>query len=252
MPLSLMLRYSVALLLLQVGNAFAEQVQVAVASNFTAPMQEIAVRFERDTGHQARLAFGASGKFYAQIRNGAPFEVLLSADDTTPGRLEQEGAAVPGSRFTYAVGRLVLWSPNAGWVQDGPELLRKGDFRHLAVANPKTAPYGAAAQATLAHLNLDQAMRGRLVQGENIAQTYQFVASGNAQLGFIALSQVAKNGEITTGSGWIVPSDFHAPIRQEAVLLTKGKDNPAAKALMDYLAQPQIRELTQSYGYGLE
>ncbi|MCQ4296370.1 molybdate ABC transporter substrate-binding protein [Pseudomonas stutzeri] len=252
MSLFRLFRYAMALLLLPVGDAFAAQVQVAVASNFTAPMQEIAARFEHDTGHQARLAFGASGKFYAQIRNGAPFEVLLSADDTTPGRLEQEGAAVPASRFTYAIGRLVLWSPTAGLVEDGPELLRKGDFRHLAVANPKTAPYGAAAQATLAHLGLAETLRGRLVQGENIAQTHQFVASGNAQLGFIALSQVAKNGEIVTGSGWIVPADLHPPIRQEAVLLTKGKDNPAAKALMEYLAQPPIQELIRSFGYGLE
>ena len=252
MPLSRVFRYTLALLLLPGSTAFAAQVQVAVASNFTAPMQEIAARFERDTGHQARLAFGASGKFYAQIRNGAPFEVLLSADDTTPERLEQEGAAVPGSRFTYAVGRLVLWSPIAGWVEDGPAQLKAGGFRHLAMANPKTAPYGAAAQATLAHLGLAETLRGRLVQGENIAQTYQFVASGNAQLGFVALSQVSKDGAITAGSGWIVPSDFHAPIRQDAVLLTKGKDNPAAKALMGYLAQPQIRELIQSYGYGLE
>ncbi len=252
MTLSRLFHYAMALLLLYGSTAFAAQVQVAVASNFTAPMQEIAARFERDTGHQARLAFGASGKFYAQIRNGAPFEVLLSADDTTPQRLEQEGAAIPGSRFTYAVGRLVLWSPTAGAVQDGPELLRNGDFRHLAVANPKTAPYGAAALATLEQLGLAETLRGRLVQGENIAQTYQFVASGNAQLGFVALSQVAKDGEITTGSGWIVPTDYHAPIRQDAVLLTKGKDNPAAKALLVYLAQPQIRELIQSYGYGLE
>lgn len=246
------LRYALTLLLLPLGNAVAAQVQVAVASNFTAPMREIAVRFERDTGHQARLAFGASGKFYAQILNGAPFEVLLSADDTTPGRLEQEGAAVRGSRFIYAVGRLVLWSPTAGLVEDGPELLRKGDFRHLAVANPKTAPYGAAALATLEHLGLAETLRGRLVQGENIAQTHQFVASGNAQLGFIALSQVAKDGEIVSGSGWLVPADLHPPIRQEAVLLTKGQHDPAAKALMEYLAQPQVRELIQSYGYGLE
>jgi len=246
------LRYALTLLLLPLGNALAAQVQVAVASNFTAPMREIAGRFERDTGHQARLSFGATGKFYAQIRNGAPFEVLLSADDTTPGRLEQEGAAIPGSRFTYAVGRLVLWSPTAGLVQDGPDLLRKGDFRHLAMANPKTAPYGAAALATLEHLGLNDTLSGRLVQGENIAQTHQFVASGNAQLGFIALSQVAKDGRIATGSGWVVPTDIHPAIRQEAVLLTKGQDNPAAKALLDYLAQPQIRALIQSYGYGLE
>ncbi|MCQ4261878.1 molybdate ABC transporter substrate-binding protein [Stutzerimonas stutzeri] len=252
MYLSQALRYALFLLLLPFGDAFAAQVQVAVASNFTAPMQEIAARFERDTGHQARLAFGASGKFYAQIRNGAPFEVLLSADDTTPQRLEQEGAAVPDSRFTYAVGRLVLWSAIAGLIKDGPERLKAGDFRHLAVANPKTAPYGAAAQSTLVHLGLADKLRSRLVQGENIAQTYQFVASGNAQLGFIALSQVAKNGEIAAGSGWIVPTDLHSPIRQDAVLLTKGKDNPAARALMDYLAQPQVRELIQSYGYGLE
>lgn len=244
-------RVSLLLMLLPLGDVLAAQVQVAVASNFAAPIQDIASRFEQDTGHQARLAFGATGKFYAQIRNGAPFEVLLSADDITPARLETEGFAVPGSRFTYAIGRLVLWSPIAQQIID-PELLRSGDFRHLALANPKTAPYGAAAQKTLHRLGLADSLRGRLVQGENIAQTYQFVASGNAQLGFIALSQVTKDGRIATGSGWVVPLDYHPPIRQEAVLLEKGRDNPAAVALMDYLARPEVRELIRSYGYGLE
>ena len=245
--------HSVLLLtLLPFGGSFAAQVQVAVASNFATPMQKIAARFEQDTGHQARLATGATGKFYAQIRHGAPFEVLLSADDLTPARLEAEGAAVPGSRFTYAIGRLVLWSPAEGRIDGSPELLRSGDFKHLAIANPKTAPYGAAAQTTLEKLGLGDTLRSRLVQGENIAQTHQFVASGNAQLGFIALSQVVENGRIATGSGWIVPDDYHAPIRQDAVLLEKGRDNPAAVALMGYLARPEIRELIRSHGYGLE
>ena len=244
-------RVTLLLMLLPLGNAFAAQVQVGVASNFATPMQDIASRFELDTGHQARLAFGATGKFYAQIRNGAPFEVLLSADDTTTARLEAEGSAVPGSRFTYAIGRLVLWSSVPEKVK-GPEALRSDDYRHLALANPKTAPYGAAAQATLRRLDLADSLRGRLVLGENIAQTHQFVASGNAQLGFIALAQVTKDGRIATGSGWVVPLDYHPPIRQEAVLLEKGRDNPAAVALMEYLARPEVRELIRSYGYGLE
>lgn len=246
------LRLGLLLTLLPFGDAFAAQVQVAVASNFAAPMQKIAARFEQDTGHQARLATGATGKFYAQISHGAPFEVLLSADDLTPARLEAEGAAVAGSRFTYAIGRLALWSSVQGQIDDGPDWLRSGSFEHLAIANPRTAPYGAAAQATLEKLGLAETLRSRLVQGENIAQTHQFIASGNAQLGFIALSQVIENGRIATGSGWIVPDDFHPPIRQDAVLLEKGRDNPAALALMDYLARPEIRELIRSHGYRLE
>lgn len=227
----------------------AEEVQVAVASNFTAPMRVIAEQFERDTGHKALLAFGSTGKLYAQIRNGAPFSVLLAADDDVPARLEDEGLAVAGSRFTYAIGTLVLWSAKEAFINDRPEVLREQSFRHLAVANPKTAPYGAAAMATLTKLGLSDSVRDTLVQGENITQTYQFVASGNAELGFVALSQVVEDGLIRQGSGWVVPAAYHPPIRQDAILLNKGQDNPAARALLNYLQSAEAAEVIKAYGY---
>ncbi|KFC70704.1 molybdate ABC transporter substrate-binding protein [Massilia varians] len=233
------------------AGARAGEVQVAVAANFTAPMHAIAAQFERDTGHRARLAFGSTGKFYAQIRNGAPFEVLLAADDETPARLEKEGQAAPGTRFTYAIGKLVLWSARAGVVDAKGEVLRTGDFRHLAIANPKTAPYGAAAVAVLKKLNLFDAVQARLVQGENIAQTHQFISTGNAQLGFVALSQVARDGRIASGSGWVVPASLHEPIRQDALVLARGRGNPAAQALLDYLKSAKARAIIQSFGYAL-
>ncbi len=229
----------------------AAQVQVAVAANFTAPMQKIAAAFQHDTGHQAHLAFGASGKFYAQIRNGAPFQMLLSADDETPARLEKDGLGVPGSRFTYAVGRLALWSARPGYVDEKGETLKKGAFNKLALANPKLAPYGAAAVETLTRLGVLGAVQGKFVQGENIAQTYQFVSTGNAELGFVALSQVMKDGKVASGSAWIVPASLHAPIRQDAVILAGGKDNPAAIALAKYLKGDKARAVIKAYGYDL-
>ena len=232
-------------------SASAEDVQLAVAANFTAPMQKIAAEFEKDSGHKARLMFGATGKFYAQISNGAPFEVLLSADDETPARLERDGLAVAGSRFTYATGRLVLWSAREGYVDDKGDVLKKGDFRHLSIANPKTAPYGAAAIQTLSKLGLLPALEPRFVQGENIAQTHSFIVSGNAELGFIALSQVFRDGRLGSGSAWIVPANLHEPIRQDAVLLAKGQSNPAAAALLKYLKGDKARSIIKSFGYEL-
>lgn len=231
--------------------ALADDVAVAVAANFTAPMQKIAAEFERDTGHKAQLSFGATGKFYAQIKNGAPFEILLAADDTTPEKLEKEGAAVSGSHFTYAIGRLALWSAKAGYVDDAGEVLKRSDFAHLSIANPKLAPYGQAAIETLTALKLLDAVQPKFVQGENIAQTHQFVASGNAELGFVALSQVMKDGKIGEGSAWVVPQSLHQPIRQDAVLLIGGKDKPAAAALMTYLANEKSKAIIKSYGYDL-
>jgi len=230
-------------------QVIAAEVQLAVASNFTAPMQAIAADFEQDTGHKTSLAFGSTGKFYAQILNGAPFDVLLAADDEIPARLEREGLAVPGSRFTYAIGQLALWSGKPGYVDDKGEVLKRGAFGHLAIANPRLAPYGAAAVETLNGLGLLATMRPRFVQGENIAQTYQFVATGNAELGFVALSQIVADGKLTIGPAWIVPSSLHAPIRQDAVVLTKGKDNPAALALMKYRKQDKARAIVKAYGY---
>lgn len=242
--------FALCALLLSAG-ARAGQVQVAVAANFTAPMQRIAAEFEKDSGHKAVLAFGSTGKFYAQITNGAPFDLLLSADDETPLRLEQENKTVPGTRYTYAIGKLVLWSPKRDAADDGAQVLRKGEFRHLAIANPKTAPYGAAAVATMKKLGVYEALQGRFVQGENIAQTHQFVSTGNAQFGFIALSQVYKDGRIASGSGWLVPPQMHEPIRQDAVMLNRGRDNEAAQALAAYLKTPKARDIIRSFGYDL-
>lgn len=229
----------------------AAEVQVAVAANFTAPMQKIAADFEKATGHKAALSFGSTGKFYAQIKNGAPFAVFLAADDATPARLEKEGMAVAGSRFTYAIGQLALWSAKRGYVDDKGEVLKKGAFDHLAIANPKLAPYGAAAVEALTKMGLLGGVESRFVRGENIAQTFQFVSTGNAELGFVALSQIYEGGKLKSGSAWIVPPGLHTPIRQDAVLLTKGKDNPAADALIKFLKTDQARAAIKSYGYAL-
>ena len=246
------LQYSLlALSLAFAGNVFAESVQVAVAANFTAPMKVLAADFEKDTGHRVVAAYGATGQLYAQIHNGAPFEVFLAADDSTPAKLEKEGQGVPGSRFTYAIGALALWSAKTGYVDDQGLVLRNNQFQHLAVANPKTAPYGLAALQTLVKLGLNQAVAKKLVEGQNIAQTQQFVASGNAELGFVALSQIYQNGQITGGSAWRVPAEMHDPIRQDALILSKGKDNPAAKALVEYLQGDKAAEVIRAYGYQL-
>lgn len=233
------------------ATAQADEVQVAVAANFTAPMQQIAAQFEKDTGHKAALSFGATGKFYAQIVNGAPFEVLVAADDETPAKLEKEGQGVAGTRFTYGIGKLVLWSTSPDLVDAKGEVLKTANFKHLALANPKTAPYGTAAIETMTRLGLLPGLQGRFVQGENIAQTYQFILSGNAELGFVALSQVFKDGKITSGSVWIVPASLYEPIRQDAVLLAKGKDKPAATALLAYLKGEKGRAIIKSFGYEL-
>lgn len=233
------------------GLAQAAEVSVAVASNFTAPAQKIAAAFEQDTGHKAVLAFGATGKFYAQIKNGAPFQVLLAADGATPARLEKEGLTQASSRFTYAIGRLVLWSPQPAWVDDKGEVLRSASFAHLAIANPKLAPYGLAAMETLGKLGLLAALQPRLVQGENIGQAYQFVATGNAALGFVALSQVMSEGRITQGSAWVIPAQWHTPIRQDAVVLAAAKDNPAALAWITFLKSDKARAIIRSFGYEL-
>lgn len=237
--------------LLAAAGVHAAEVQVAVAANFTAPAQQIAGEFERKTGHKAVLSFGATGKFYAQISNGAPFEVFLAADDTTPARLDKEGGTVAGSRFTYAVGTLVLWSAKADFVDGKGEVLKSGKFNKLSVANPKTAPYGAAAIETLTRLKLLDAVQPKLVQGENIAQTFQFASTGNADLAFVALSQVFKDGKLSSGSAWIVPGEMHEPIYQDAVILAKGKDNPAAAAFLEFLKSPYAHAVIKSYGYAL-
>jgi molybdate transport system substrate-binding protein len=234
-----------------IGAAQAGEVQVAVATNFSAPLQVIAADFEKTTGHKLVASFGATGQFYTQIKNGAPFEVFLSADDSTPAKLESEGDGVLGSRFTYAVGTLALWSAKEAYVDDAGAVLKGDTFKHLAIANPKLAPYGLAATQVMDNMGLSKSLEPKLVKGQNIAQTLQFVASGNAELGFVALSQVYKDGKISSGSAWIVPAALHAPIKQDALILSKGGDNPAAKALIEYLKGPQAVAVIKSYGYQL-
>ncbi|CAI8720413.1 molybdate ABC transporter substrate-binding protein [Pseudomonas sp. IT-P4] len=231
------------------GSAQADEVQVAVASNFTAPIQAITADFEKDTGHKLVASFGATGQFYTQIKNGAPFEVFLSADDSTPKKLEAEGDSVKGSRFTYAVGTLALWSAKEGYVDAKGDVLKKNAYQHLSIANPKAAPYGLAATQVLAKEGLTDKVKDKIVEGQNISQAYQFISTGNAELGFVALSQIYKDGKISSGSAWIVPASLHDPIKQDAVILNKGKDNPAAKALVDYLKGPKAAAVIKSYGY---
>ncbi|OGA80418.1 MAG: molybdate ABC transporter substrate-binding protein [Burkholderiales bacterium RIFCSPHIGHO2_01_FULL_63_240] len=231
--------------------AQADEVQVAVAANFAGPFQQIAAGFQAATGHQAIVAIGSTGKFHTQIRNGAPFAVLIAADDETPAKLINEGLAVKGSSFTYAVGKLVLWSARAAYVDPKGEVLKKGDFQHLAVANPRLAPYGAAAMEALGKLGLSDNLAPRIVQGENIAQAQQFVATGNAELGFVALSQVAVPGKPQLGSFWLVPTDLYTPIRQNAVLLKTGANQAAAQALLKHLQSDAAKAVIQAWGYGL-
>lgn len=231
--------------------AHAGEVTVAVAANFTAPMQKIAQAFEQDTGHKALLAFGSTGKFYAQIKNGAPFAVLLAADDETPERLEKEGLTVAGSRFTYATGRLALWSKTPNLVDDKGEVLRSNRFEKLAIADPKLAPYGAAAMEVIHKLGVQPKVTPKLVQGESIGQTYQFISTENAQLGFVALSQIFFDGRIAQGSAWVVPQSMHTSLKQDAVLLSHGKDNTAAHALLKYLQADKAKTIIRQYGYAL-
>jgi molybdate transport system substrate-binding protein len=230
-------------------NSVAADLRVAVAANFAAPMQKIAAAFETQTGHKALLSIGSTGKFYAQIRNGAPFQLLLAADTETPAKLEDEHLAVRGSRFTYAVGRLVLWSAQPGIVDDKGDVLRRPADTRIALADPKLAPYGAAAIEALGRLGLLDTLRPRLVQGESIAQAYQFAATGNALFGFVALSQVMEGGRIAKGSAWVLPANLYAPIRQDAVLLAHGKNDAAAAALAAFLRGEQARAIMRAYGH---
>jgi molybdate transport system substrate-binding protein len=225
------------------------EVHVAVAANFSAPMKRIADAFEKDTGHKVVLSYGATGKFYAQIANGAPFDVFLSADDEAPAKLEKEGFAVAGSRFTYATGRLVLWSAKPALVDEKAAVLMRNDFKHLAIASPKLAPYGAAAMEALTKIGMLPLLQPTLVTGESIGQVFGMVSSGNAELGFLAMSQVFEDGKLKSGSAWVVPANFHSPIKQDAVLLAKARSNPAALQLLTFLKSGQARAIMNSFGY---
>jgi molybdate transport system substrate-binding protein len=230
------------------GPASAAQVNVAVAANFTEPAKEIAASFKQKTGHEAVLSFGASGQFYNQIVQDAPFGIMLSADDGRPKKLVSDGLGVADSRFTYAVGKLVLWSKTADLVK-GEATLKSGSFAKVSIANPTAAPYGAAAVETMKSLGVYDALQAKIVQGNSIAQAFQFVDTGNAELGFVALSQLAGN---SSGSRWLVPQNLYKPILQDAVLLKKGADNAAATAFMAYLKGPEARAVIEKYGYGLK
>ncbi len=240
-----------AVLLVIASTSEAATVLVAVASNFTKPMTEIAAEFEKVTGHSANLSFGSTGKFVAQLENGGPFEILLAADEKAPQKLEKAGLTVEGSRFTYAQGKLVLWSAKPAYVDDQGKILASGDFKHVALADPKLAPYGAAAVELLKNRNLLTKLQPLFVLGENIAQTYQFISTSNAELGFVALSQVIENGKIANGSGWIIPTDQYSPIKQGAVLMKQGAENPAAPALMSFLKSAAALAIIEKYGYDL-
>ena len=239
-----------ASLALAASPVHADEISVAVAANFTAPMKLIAAEFEKESGHKVVASFGSTGKFHAQIRNGAPFEVLLTADDETPRKLIKEGSAVAGSAFTYAVGKLVLWSSKPGLVDAAGDVLKKHGFAHLALADPKLAPYGAAGVETMKAMGVYEEVQPKFVTAENITQAYQFISSGNAELGFVALSQVLKDGRIE-GSSWLVPAHLYTAILQDAVLLDKGKGRPAAEALLRFLKGEKSRAIIRSFGYEL-
>ena len=243
--MSLKLLITVALLL-TAEHSIAEEIRVAAASNFTDAITALAERFEADTGHEVILIFGSTGKHYAQIKHGAPYDVFFAADKKRPEILEQEGLALPGSRFTYAIGKIVLWSPVAGVVDPHGKVLEQGTFRYLAIANPKLAPYGRAAQQVLQTRRLWDILKGKMVRGENIGQTFQFVRSANAEMGFVAYSQVQQPGQSMQGSFWEVPQSLYSPIKQQAILL---KENKAARDFMSFVKSDQSKEIISRYGY---
>lgn len=247
-------RRRLAILLLGViapALGMAAEAHIAVAANFAEPIKAVAAVLKKTTGHTLKITLGATGKLVAQIKNGAPFDVLLAADTQTPTRLLADGLALPGSRFTYATGKLVLWSADATKVDAQGDILKTGHFRKLAHAAPKVAPYGAAAVQVIDKLGLTAALAPKLVQGESIGQTFSFVYTGNADLGFVAMSQVLQGGKLKSGSMWVVPQHLYPPIQQDAVVLQRAAANPAAQALMTLLKSPNIKALIRSYGYDI-
>jgi molybdate transport system substrate-binding protein len=242
------IRPVVATLIVMAGlqtSARAADVSVAVAANFTEPSKEIAQAFQTKTGNKAVLSFGATGQFYTQITQAAPFQVFLSADQSTPKKLVDEGRAAADSLFTYAIGKIVLFSTNATLVQ-GEQTLRTAKFAKIAIANPTAAPYGTAAIEAMKALGVYDALSSKVVQGSNINQTYEFVDTGNAELGFVALSQVIGRKD---GSRWLVPANLYSPIRQDAVLLGNGSNSDAAKAFLAFLKGPEAAAVIEKFGY---
>lgn len=229
----------------------ADTVQVAVAANFYKPLQQIAQQFEQDTQHKVQISVGSTGKLYAQIINGAPFEVFFAADQARPSLLVKQELALAESQRSYAQGQLVLWSPNASLIDQQGKVLSSNNFNHLGICNPKTAPYGAAAVEALEHLGLYSQVQNKLVEGQSVAQTFQQISSGAVELGFVALSQVLVNGEVREGTAWMVPEQLYSPIKQDVVLLTKSNDNPAALAFMAYLQTDSTQDLIRAAGYSI-
>lgn len=242
-------RVCLLFLTLSPSLALAETIKVAVAANFASTMKELVAEFEKASGHRVALSFASTGKFYAQILNGAPYHAFFSADQVTAEKLEQHKKALAGSRFTYALGILALWSAKPDLTEPPLQVLTSGRFNKLALANPKLAPYGAAAVETLDKLELRHATQSKWVLGENIAQTLQFVATRNADLGFAALSQIVEQGMTKSDAYWQVPDDFHAPIRQDAQILVHGKDSPATHLLMAYVRSAEAQTIIQNHGY---
>jgi len=236
-------------IVLTISSTYAAEVHVAVAANFAQPMEQLKQLFEKTHDHQVIVTLGSTGKLYSQIKNGAPFEVFLAADLERTLKLSQEGETVKGSIFTYAIGKLVLWSHDPTLVDNAGQILNSDKFTHLAIADPKTAPYGTAARQVLEKLGLWQTLSGKIVQGTDISQTYQFVATGNAELGFIAFSQYLSTHE--KGSYWLVPQDLYSPLLQGAVLLKKGENNLAATTFWKFLQSQAASEVTKNFGYGV-
>jgi molybdate transport system substrate-binding protein len=245
LPSKLLRLIVVAIASLGAGRALAAETNLAVAANFTEAAREIATAFKDKTGHVAVLSFGSSGQFFTQITQDAPFQVFLSADDERPKKLEDAGLGVAGSRFTYAIGKLVFWSKTPGLIT-GEGSLKGANFAKLSICNPVAAPYGAAAVETMKSLKVYDDLKPKFVEGANITQAFQFVQTGNAEVGFVALSQLTG---ITEGSRWLVPQNLYTPIRQDAVLLKKGADNEAAKAFVVFLKGPEARAVIEKYGY---
>ena len=236
-------------LLLCSSITFAGEVSVAVAGNFYKPIKVLASEFEAKSGHNVALSVGATGKLYAQISNGAPFDVFFAADQRRPTQLVAENLAVKESQFTYAQGQLVLWSKTPGVIDAQGKRLHSAEMKRLAIANPKAAPYGEQAVNALTKLGLYQQLENKIVQGQNIGQTYQYVSSGSVKQGIIAISQVTVNGKISIGSSWIIPNDLYDAIQQDAVLLEKGKENPVAVEFLDYIKSPSALKIIRSFGY---